>query len=197
MNLDLEKMKAKVLLIADSNSGYTQEDFNEEFGGGSLAGPDSELGKIKIKFANKSRNEDPTYATDGASGFDLRADLETSVRIRPSKFAIIPTGLYFDLSSQFDANYEIQIRPRSGLAAKNGVTVLNSPGTIDADYRGEIKVILINHGEEDFIIQNGDRIAQAVICVVMAKKIIRLNKVDDVSNDTERGTSGFGSTGTK
>jgi dUTP pyrophosphatase len=195
MNFDIDKMKAKVLLMSDPNSGYTQEDFNKEFGGVNTIAVDPDISKIKLKFANKSRNEDPTYATDGASGFDLRADLESPIRISPSKVAIIPTGLYFDLTSQFDAIYEIQIRSRSGLAAKNHVIVLNAPGTIDSDYRGEIKVILINHGEEDFIVQNGDRIAQAVIGVVMAKKVIKLVKVDDVSNDTERGTGGFGSTG--
>ena len=92
-------------------------------------------------------------------------------------------------------NFEIQVRPRSGLAAKNGVTVLNTPGTVDADYRGEVKVILINLGEEDFVINHGDRIAQAVVSPVTAKNILNLVKVDDISTDTGRGAGGFGSTG--
>lgn len=193
MNFDIDKMKAKVLLMADPNSGYTQEDFNKEFGGETPIVVDPDLYKVKFSFANKSTNEDPAYATDGASGFDLRADLEGPIRIKPTKTAIIPTGLYFNIPP----NFEIQIRSRSGLAAKNQVIVLNAPGTIDADYRGEIKVILINHGEEDFIVQKGDRIAQAVMAFVHAKNVVALIKVDDVTEDTTRGASGFGSTGTK
>lgn len=190
MNLDIEAMKAKVLLIADPNSGYTQDDFNKEFGG---LQQESDYYKINFNFANKSNNPDPDYATAGSSGFDLRADLKEPITIHVGKTTIVPTGLYFEIPE----NFEIQIRPRSGLAAKNGVTVLNTPGTIDADYRGEIKVILINHGKEDFIIQNGDRIAQAVIASVIGKNVIKLVKQDNVSNDTERGSGGFGSTGTK
>ena|ERR1035437_971916 len=190
MNFDLDEMKAKVLLIADPNSDYTQEDFNKEFGG-PVSSFSTDSFKIKFKFANKSSNSDPEYATSGSSGFDLRASLETSITIKAGKKDIVPTGLYFEIPE----NFEIQIRPRSGLAAKNGVTVLNSPGTIDADYRGEIKVILINHGEEDFVIQNGDRIAQAVIASVIGRNVVSLTKIDEISSNTERGSGGFGSTG--
>ena len=194
MNLDLEKMKAKVLLIADPNSGYTQEDFNKEFGGETPIVVDPDLYKVKFKFANKSTNEDPAYATDGSSGLDLRANLTSPIKLSPQGgFAIIPTGLYFEIPD----NFEIQIRSRSGLAAKNQVIVLNAPGTIDADYRGEIKVILINHGLNEFVINHGDRIAQAVMAFVHSKNVVALIKVDDVTEDTTRGVSGFGSTGTK
>ena len=111
--------------------------------------------------------------------------------IKAGKRAVIPTGLFFELPQSF----EMQIRPRSGLAAKNGITVLNTPGTIDNDYRGEIKVILINLGEEDFTIQNGDRIAQAVLAPVYGKNIINFVKISEVSTDTKRSDGGFGSTG--
>jgi len=192
MNFDIDAMRAKVLLMADPNSGYTQDDFNKEFGDGKTITGDPDYYKIKFNFANKSNNPDPEYATGGSSGFDLRAYVGDKPAVIPvGKRALIPTGLYFEIPQ----NFEIQVRPRSGLAAKNGVTVLNTPGTIDADYRGEVKVILINHGEEDFIIQNGDRIAQAVIASVIAKNVVKLSKIDEVSADTERGAGGFGSTG--
>jgi dUTP pyrophosphatase len=115
------------------------------------------------------------------------------VTIKAGKRAIIPTGLFFELPN----NFEIQVRPRSGLAAKNGVTVLNTPGTVDADYRGEIKIILINLGDEDFVVTHGDRIAQGVLATVTAKNIVKLIKIDEVSTNTERSTGGFGSTGIK
>ncbi len=191
MTFDIEKMRLKVLEIADPNSPYTQEDFNKEFAGVHTMTGDQDFYKVKFKFANKSRNEDPAYATDGSSGFDLRADLDEPILIKTGKVVVIPTGLFFHIPS----NFEIQIRSRSGLAAKNHVIVLNAPGTIDADYRGEIKVILINHGEEDFVVSNGDRIAQAIIASVIAKNVVKLIKVDDITNDTERGIGGFGSTG--
>lgn len=192
MNFDIDKMKAKVLLMADPNSGYTQEDFNKEFGGETPIVVDPDLYKVKFKFANKSTNEDPAYATDGSSGLDLRANLTSPIKLSPQGgFAIIPTGLYFKIPD----NFEIQIRSRSGLAAKNQVIVLNAPGTIDADYRGEIKVILINHGLNEFVINHGDRIAQAVMAFVHSKNVVALIKVDDVTEDTDRGSGGFGSTG--
>ena len=185
---DLDKMKAKVLEIADPDNPYTQEDFNKEFG---VASYEPNSYKLRLEFSNKSNNEDPEYATNGSSGFDLKANLQEPIMIMVGRRALIPTGLYFDIPK----NFEIQIRPRSGLANKNGVTVLNSPGTIDSDYRGEIKVILVNHGDEDFVVNNGDRIAQAVIASVISKNIIYLSKVDEITTDTERGTGGFGSTG--
>lgn len=144
-----------------------------------------------INFKNESTNPDPEYATSGSSGFDLRANLEEEVIMYPNEIKIIPTGLFFEIPD----NFEIQVRPRSGLAAKNGVTVLNTPGTIDADYRGEIKVILINHSKSFFTINHGDRIAQGVVAAVTAKNYVNLIKVNNISEDTERGTGGFGSTG--
>ena len=180
------------MLLADSNSGYTQEDFDAEFN--SSMNFDYEASKIKFNFKNESNNPDPEYATAGSSGFDLRANLTEAIGLSPrGGFAIVPTGLYFEIPE----NFEIQIRSRSGLAAKNQVVVLNSPGTIDADYRGEIKVILINHSSDEFYINHGDRIAQAVIASAVSKNFVNLNKVNNISEDTERGSGGFGSTGVK
>ena len=129
----------------------------------------------------------PKYETSGSSGLDLSANIKTSVKIEPGKTTIIPTGI----SVSIPKNFEIQIRPRSGLAAKNQISVLNTPGTIDADYRGEIKVILINLSKETFIVENGARIAQMVVCPVIKAK---LKEVDSLDN-TSRGSGGFGSTG--
>ena len=187
-----EKMRAKILEIGDPNSPYTQEDFNKEFSNVNhtfVSNP--EAYKIKVAFTNKSTNPDPAYATAGSSGFDFRANLSEPMTIKVGKVAMVPTGLFFELPE----NFEIQVRPRSGLAAKNGVTVLNTPGTVDADYRGEIKIILINLGEEDFVINHGDRIAQGIIATVTAKNIINLSRVSEISTNTERGAGGFGSTG--
>jgi dUTP pyrophosphatase len=152
--------------------------------------------KINLSYTNESENENPSYAYQSDSGFDLRAnfpDGEKEITLQPFERMLIPTGLYFELPDGF----EMQVRPRSGLAFKNGVTVLNSPGTVDSDYRGEVKVILINHSKVDFNITKGDRIAQAVIGNVLAKNFINLKRVDSISNDTDRGTGGFGSTGVK
>ena len=188
----LERMREKVFLLADPDSGYTQEDFDREFNPKTMdMNPNFDEYKINFKFKNESNNPDPEYATDGSSGFDLRANLDSPVNIQPHSVKIIPTGLYFEIPD----NFEIQIRPRSSLAAKYGVTVLNSPGTIDSDYRGEIGVILINHSDNAFTINNGDRIAQAVAAAVTAKNFIKLTKVNNINEDTERGSGGFGSTG--
>ncbi len=129
----------------------------------------------------------PEYKTSGAAGADLCALLESPLTISAGKFAMVPTGLFFEIPE----GYEIQVRPRSGLAAKNGVTVLNTPGTIDSDYRGEVKVILINLGEADFTINSGDRIAQMIISPVTQADFT----VTDSLSETERGAGGFGSTG--
>lgn len=191
----VDRMRERIFDIADPNNPYTQEDFDNEFNNtinGSIVS-DPNLNKIKLNFVNTSKNPDPEYATSGSSGFDLRANLTETYEIHGHQVGIIPTGLFFHIPD----NMEIQIRPRSGLAAKNSVTVLNSPGTIDSDYRGEIKVILINHSDYIFRINNGDRIAQGVIASVLAKNIIHLNKVDSISTETERATGGFGSTGSK
>lgn len=185
------RINLAMLNVLDENSKYTQKDFDEEFNISTIKLNNPDDIKINLDFSNKSINPDPEYATAGSSGFDLRADLLNSVIIKPGMVAIIPTGLYFNIPD----NFEIQIRPRSGLAAKNNVTVLNTPGTIDADYRGEIKIILINLGQKDFEVNNSDRIAQAVVASVTSKNFIKLNKVNNVSVDTERGTGGFGSTG--
>jgi dUTP pyrophosphatase len=195
MNDLIEKMRARISQIADPEDPYTQEDFDKEFSDSTSKNisVDQDFWKIKLKFSNKSNNPDPDYATFGSSGFDFRANLTELVTIKAGKRAIIPTGLFFELPN----NFEIQVRPRSGLAAKNGVTVLNTPGTVDADYRGEIKIILINLGDEDFVVTHGDRIAQGVLATVTAKNIVKLIKIDEVSINTERSTGGFGSTGIK
>ena len=142
--------------------------------------------KVLIKKLNPAVRL-PEYKTSGASGMDLIAFIEKSVSVKSKTSSIIPTGL----SVAFQEKYEIQIRPRSGLAAKNNITVLNTPGTIDSDYRGEIKVIIYNHGDDDYIINNGDRIAQMVL-----SPIIKMD-LEEVKNlpKTIRGEGGFGSTG--
>ena len=144
--------------------------------------------KILIKRLSKKVSL-PKYETSGSSGMDLAANIDANINIDPGKTAIIPTGLALSIPKGF----EIQIRPRSGLAAKQKISVLNTPGTIDADYRGEIKVILINLGQETFKVEKGLRIAQMVVCPVVQAQ---LKEVDDLS-ETERGKGGFGSTGTK
>ena len=129
----------------------------------------------------------PTYKTDGASGMDLMAHIEKPINLEPGKSCLVPTGL----SLAFPKEYEIQIRPRSGLAAKNNISVLNTPGTIDSDYRGEIKIILFNHGSENFIINNNDRVAQMVLTPVMEMELEEANELPK----SVRGEGGFGSTG--
>jgi dUTP pyrophosphatase len=133
----------------------------------------------------------PKYETPGSSGLDIAAHIESNIIIYPNEKALVSTG--FSLS--IPIGYEVQIRPRSGLAVKKNITVLNTPGTIDADYRGEIKVILINLGKEKFIIENGDRIAQMVVCPVVRADLEEVEELSDAN--TERGSGGFGSTGTK
>ena len=144
--------------------------------------------KILIKKTSK-KVITPKYKTDGSSGVDLSAFLEKKVVIKPNSSELIPTGLQVAIPEEL----EIQIRPRSGLAAKESIGVLNSPGTIDSDYRGELKIILFNHGKEDFIINNGDRIAQMVLVPIVK---MEFEEVDSLPN-TVRGQGGFGSTGKK
>ena len=141
------------------------------------------------KIVNKSTNATPAYATAQSAGMDLRANLEAPITLNPMERAMIPTGLFIELP----VGYEAQVRPRSGLAAKHGITVLNTPGTIDADYRGEIKVILINLSTEPFEIQHGERIAQMIIA---KHETVQWEEVE-VLSDTERGAGGFGSSGVK
>ena len=144
--------------------------------------------KILIKKTNKEVTT-PKYKTDGSSGVDLSAFLEKKVVIKPNSSELIPTGLQVAIPEEL----EIQIRPRSGLAAKESIGVLNSPGTIDSDYRGELKIILFNHSDKDFIINNGDRIAQMVLVPIVK---MEFEEVDSLPN-TVRGQGGFGSTGKK
>jgi dUTP pyrophosphatase len=144
---------------------------------------------MKINIINQSKHSLPAYETIASAGMDLRANLSEGLLLKSGERLLVPTGLFIALPE----GYEAQIRPRSGLAFKHGITVLNSPGTIDADYRGEVKVLLINHGAEDFEIKDGERIAQMVIA---AHARIEWNSVNELE-ETERGAGGFGSTGKK
>lgn len=142
---------------------------------------------MKVRIVNRSRHALPAYQTPLSAGMDVRADLDHSVTLAPLERAMIPTGLYVELP----AGYEMQVRPRSGLAAKHGITVLNSPGTIDADYRGEIRVILVNLSGEPFTVEAGERIAQLVVA---RHEQVEWEPVEELGT-TERGAGGFGSTG--
>ena len=145
---------------------------------------------IEVLIKRLSKNvELPKYETNGSSGMDLSANIDKQVKIEPGKTSIIPTGI----SVAIPENFEIQIRPRSGLAAKNQISVLNTPGTIDADYRGELKVILINLSNKTFVVEGGARIAQMVLCPIVKAKFKEVDNLDD----TIRGAGGFGSTGLK
>ncbi|MDB9963952.1 dUTP diphosphatase [Vicingaceae bacterium] len=144
---------------------------------------------MKIRIINKSQNTLPSYGTTASAGVDLRANIEAPISVSSLEKVIIPTGLFMEIP----IGYEAQVRPRSGLAFKHGITVLNSPGTIDADYRGEIKVILVNLSKETFVIENGERIAQMVIAAHEQAEWVEVEEL----NDTDRGAGGFGSTGVK
>ena len=144
---------------------------------------------MKIDIINKSPHALPSYQTNGSAGMDLRAHLEKDIVLKPLERSIIPTGLFMALP----LGYEAQVRPRSGLAAKYGLTVLNSPGTIDADYRGEIGVILVNISNTDFTVKNGERVAQLVISKHARGEWVSVQNL----SDTSRGGSGFGSTGSQ
>ena len=147
------------------------------------------MSTIEIKIINQSANPLPEYATSGSSGMDIRASLTETIFLEPLERQLIPTGLFAEIPE----GYEIQIRPRSGLAFKQGITCLNTPGTIDSDYRGEIKVLLINLSNEKQAIQPGDRIAQIVVAQVEKANLIAVEIIDE----TERGAGGFGSTGVR
>ena len=144
---------------------------------------------MDIKVVNKGHHPLPEYATPQSAGMDLRANIEAPITLKPMERRLIPTGLYIALP----VGYEAQIRPRSGLALKHGITVLNTPGTIDADYRGELMVLLVNFSDSDFIINDGERIAQMVI----ARHEQGIFEVVETLDDTERGTGGYGHTGVK
>ncbi|MDA9235111.1 dUTP diphosphatase [Polaribacter sp.] len=142
---------------------------------------------MNVQIINKSKHATPNYETQGAAGMDLRANIEKEITLKPLERAIVKTGLFIALPVGFEA----QVRPRSGLAAKKGITVLNSPGTVDADYRGEIGVILVNLSNDDFIINDGERIAQLIIAKHERANWVEVNVLDE----TARGAGGFGSTG--
>lgn len=144
---------------------------------------------MEIKIVNKSNNELPAYSTELSAGMDLRAFLPVPVVLKPLERKLIPTGLFVEIPAGFEA----QIRPRSGLALKKGITVLNSPGTIDADYRGEVGIILINLSNEDFVIESGERICQMIIA---SHETVQWNLVEKLE-ETQRGEGGFGHTGKK
>ena len=144
---------------------------------------------MKVQIINKSHHPLPQYATPQSAGMDLRANLDSPITLQPMQRTLVPTGLYMALPAGFEA----QVRPRSGLAIKKGITVLNSPGTIDADYRGEVCVILVNLSSEPFVINDGERIAQMVIARHEQPEIIQVTELDE----TERGAGGFGHSGTK
>jgi dUTP pyrophosphatase len=144
---------------------------------------------MKIKIINKSNHELPNYETIASAGMDLRANIEEPITLKSLERTIVKTGLFIELP----IGYEAQVRPRSGLAAKKGITVLNSPGTVDADYRGEIGVILVNLSNEDFVIENGERIAQLIIAKHERAEWLEVNEL----SETSRGEGGFGSTGIK
>ena len=144
---------------------------------------------IKVRIINKGHHQLPEYATPQSAGMDLRANIDNQIVLKPMQRMLIPTGLYMALP----AGYEAQVRPRSGLALKHGITVLNTPGTIDADYRGEVKVLLINFSDTDFVINDGERIAQMVIAKHENAELIEVDELDE----TERGDGGYGHTGLK
>jgi len=145
------------------------------------------MDEIIIKVINNSSNALPSYATDGAAGMDIRAALNEPVKLKPLERSLIPTGIFLEIPE----GYEIQVRPRSGLAVKQGITCLNTPGTIDSDYRGEIKVILINLSNDEQVINHGDRIAQLILSKVEKVSFIVVQQL----NETERAQGGFGHTG--
>ncbi|MBR3727343.1 MAG: dUTP diphosphatase [Prevotella sp.] len=144
---------------------------------------------MKIQVVNKSHHPLPQYATEQSAGMDLRANLSEPIVLKPPERCLVPTGLFIALS----AGYEAQVRPRSGLALKRGITVLNAPGTIDADYRGEVGVLLVNLSQEDFVVNDGERIAQMVVARHETAELVEVEELDE----TERGAGGYGHTGVK
>lgn len=144
---------------------------------------------MKIRIVNHSKHPLPVYETVASAGMDLRANLDEEVLLKPLERSLVPTGLFIEIP----LGYEAQIRPRSGLAAKKGITLLNTPGTIDADYRGEIKVILVNLSNEDFVVRDGERIAQMIIAAHQQAEWVEVQELEE----TARGAGGFGHTGEK
>ena len=173
--------------------GKTPEEIKLELKARMLDNRDSLLSDmvVDLKIMNTSKNDPPKYQKNGDSGFDLRADLDREITLDPLERKLIPTGLFFEIP----VGFEIQVRPRSGLAIKQGLTVLNTPGTVDRDYRGEVKIILINLSDTLATIEPGDRIAQAVLSPVTTNETVKITMVDKINTDTDRGSGGFGSTG--
>lgn len=175
-----ELNELKKLVEQIESFGYNEEIMTESF---------NEF-KIETKFTNNSNNPDPEYSNVGDSGFDLRAFISEPITLKPLERKLIPTGLRFELPT----STELQVRPRSGMALKYGISVLNTPGTVDEGYRGEVGVIAVNLSNEDYTIQPGERIAQGVIMNVVGQGMSKLVRVNNLS-ETERGEGGFGSTG--
>ena len=197
---ELEKIMGETNLESEPNINDIYENVKKTTGI-DLSGLDSlpqsmtqdMMPKLEVKFKNDSSNEDPKFNHKDDSGFDLRANLlESSVILKSLERKLIPTGLSYELPE----NYELQVRPRSGLAIKKGLTVLNTPGTVDCGYRGEIKIILINLSSEEVTINHGDRIAQGVITNVLNERWATFTKVNELG-ETERSDKGFGSSGVK
>lgn len=192
MNFDLNKLtNANPMDILDeSQKSQLSEIFNDALMNDWMYDANDNTVKLLVKMINKSNNPDPIYQKEGDSGFDLAAFIPEDITLKPLERQLIPTGLFY----QIPIGLELQIRPRSGLALKNGVTVLNTPGTVDAGYRGEIKVLLVNLSNQDFTIKSGDRIAQGVIAPVQSRHTTLFRRVNELDS-SERGTGGFGSTG--
>lgn len=216
----MDEMTKKLFEAIDPNNDYSMDDFNAEYSNVNTTF-DTSTYKIPLNFVNKSDNENPSYAKDGDSGFDVRANLgEEIVVIQPTRLNIrrnsintgegrndvnviedvklhkaetkvVPTGLFFEIPR----GYEIQVRSRSGLAAKAIVAVTNSPGTVDSGYRGELKIILTNIGNDIVHIKHGERIAQCVFSSVLDNRFVDLKRVEQINTDTDRGDGGFGHTG--
>lgn len=192
MDKKINELSDKLFKAVDpTDDTYSYDDFIKEYGDMYQEKNDVTTFSINLNFVNNSENPDPEYATEGSSGFDLRANLSESIVLGVGERVVVPTGLFFDIPN----GMEIQIRSRSGLSIKHGVVVLNGIGTIDSDYTGEIGIILINHGENEFIINHGDRIAQGVISSVIGKQLTNFVKVDTINKTTGRGYGGYGSTG--
>lgn len=194
MNFDMDKLNNMNVgdFLSDEEKSQMAEIFNQVGMEDWVYEPNDNSMRLRVKIINNSNNPDPKYQKEGDSGFDFMANLpdDAVIMIEPMKRALVPTGLHF----QIPIGFELQVRPRSGLALKNGITVLNTPGTVDSGYRGEVKVILFNTGDETFTIKNGDRIAQGVISPVQTMKTTKFMRVNNLDS-SDRGTGGFGSTG--
>jgi len=188
---DLKNLINQLTNEANANE-INYEDVLKNLGGENISDNTFTTDNLNIvtKFTNNSNNPDPEYAKVGDSGFDLRAFLDSPLTLNPLERTLIPTGLKFELSP----NTELQVRPRSGMALKYGISVLNTPGTVDEGYRGEVGIIVVNLSNDSYTIKPGDRIAQGVITNVIGQNISTLLKTKNL-NETERGSGGFGSTG--